>query len=74
MRLSNQKQESGDHKLLKEKEAAEYLRISRTTLWRLRKNGKISFSRIGSQLLYDIEEDLETFLARTKQPAFAAID
>ncbi len=81
--MTNEKQISSDRALLNKKdsaireqeiltnaEAARYLRCSPITLWRLRKNGKISFHRIAGKLVYT-REDLENFLERNKQDAFA---
>jgi excisionase family DNA binding protein len=68
----NEKQALPDRELLTEKEAAEYLRISRITLWRERQKGNISFRRAGSKLLYDRDEDLNAYLNRSKRAAFAA--
>ncbi len=79
----NEKQTSPDHELLNTKneaterqrnftdrEAAAYLRIGQTTLWRLRKNGKIAFSRAASKIIYT-QADLENYLKSTKREAFA---
>jgi excisionase family DNA binding protein len=53
-----------------DREAAEYLRIGQTTLWRLRKAGKISFRRAASKIIYT-QSDLENYLSSTKREAFA---
>jgi predicted site-specific integrase-resolvase len=53
-----------------DKEAAEFLRISQVTLWRERKKGVISFSLVGSKIMYE-RGDLENYLRRTKQNAVA---
>ncbi len=53
-----------------DREAAEYLRIGQTTLWRLRKAGKISFRRAASKIIYT-QNDLESYLNSTKRDAFA---
>jgi DNA binding domain, excisionase family len=42
------------------KEAADYLRTSTLTLWRLRRGGAIPFYRIASKILYR-RSDLDTF-------------
>jgi len=42
------------------KEAADYLRTSTLTLWRLRRSGSIPFYRIASKVLYR-RSDLDTF-------------
>ncbi len=76
----NEKQILSDRILLNEKterqriftdrEAAEYLRVGQTTLWRLRKAGKISFRRAASKIIYT-RADLESYLESTKREAFA---
>lgn len=38
--------------LLTDKEAAQFLRLSTLTLWRLRKRGELPFVRIATKLLY----------------------
>jgi hypothetical protein len=57
--------------LFTSREAARYLRISITTLWRERTKGNISFRRASCKLLYS-RDDLETYLERNKQEACAA--
>lgn len=52
--------------LLTDKEAAEFLRSSPLTLWRLRKRGELPFTRIASKLLYR-RSDLENFLTRNQR-------
>jgi len=54
------------HELLTDKEAANYLRSSQITLWRLRKKGELPFNRIASKILYR-RSDLENFLARNQR-------
>ena len=71
----NEKQISTDRaalnqKIFTDREAAEYLRIGQTTLWRLRKTGKISFRRAASKIIYT-QNDLENYLSSTKREAFA---
>jgi hypothetical protein len=46
-----------------EDEAAEILRISKVTLWRERKRGRISFRRSASRPVY-LREDLDDYLRR----------
>jgi len=46
-----------------EDEAAEILRISKVTLWRERKKGRISFRRSASRPVY-LREDLDAYLKR----------
>lgn len=62
--MQNEKQ------IFTDKEAAAYLRIGQTTLWRLRKTGKISFRRSASKIVYT-ETDLKNYLESTKRNAFA---
>lgn len=52
-----------------DKEAAKYLRIGQTTLWRERKKGRISFRRAASKIIYT-QADLESYLESTKRNAF----
>ncbi len=59
-----------EKQIFTDKEAAEYLRIGQTTLWRLRKTGKISFRRAASKIIYT-QSDLENYLHSTKRDAFA---
>jgi hypothetical protein len=59
------------NELFTEIEAARYLRISRTTLWRERSKGNIAFRRASCKLLYS-RADLENYLERNKQEACAA--
>lgn len=40
-----------DEKIFTTKEAIEFLRISRTTLWRLRKQSKLSYCALGNKLV-----------------------
>jgi hypothetical protein len=54
--------------LFTSREAAKYLRISITTLWRERSKGNITFRRASCKLLYS-RADLENYLERNKQPA-----
>ncbi|MBK7931977.1 MAG: helix-turn-helix domain-containing protein [Acidobacteria bacterium] len=53
---------------LTNKEAAQLLRLSEVTLWRLRKNGAIPFIRIMSKILFR-RSDLEGFLLRNLRNA-----
>ena len=71
----NEKQISTDRaalnqKIFTDREAAEYLRIGQTTLWRERKKGKISFRRAASKIIYT-QTDLDNYLQSTKREAFA---
>ncbi len=56
--------------LLTDKEAAEYLRVAPITLWRERKAGRIAFCRVSGTLVYK-REDLEAYIQRNRQEAFA---
>jgi len=47
--------------MLTESEVLELLRISRTTLWNLRKEGKIPYYKIGGRYRYDKDEVLRAF-------------
>jgi len=69
----SEKQEPMMRTLLTEKEAADHLRCSRTTLWRERKDGRISFRKVGGALRYHIDEDLNEYLKRCKRSAFTAV-
>jgi excisionase family DNA binding protein len=60
-----------DGKLIGEKEACELLNVSRTTLWRLRKEGKMRFYRLGSKLGYSADQ-LREFLKSCEQANTAA--
>lgn len=51
-------------KLLTAKQVAERLSVSRVTLWRLARDGKIEAHRIGKQLRFEREE-VEAFIKRT---------
>jgi excisionase family DNA binding protein len=57
---------------LTRREAAEFLRVGSTTLWKLDRDGALCPVRVGSRCLYR-REDLEKFLSRlAKQQARAA--
>jgi excisionase family DNA binding protein len=47
--------------LYTDKEAAEYLRISQVTLWKYRRDRKISFIRLSGKVLYK-QEQLDALL------------
>lgn len=53
--------------LLTQEEAARTLRISKTSLWRLRSRGKIKAVQIGKKILFRLE-DLEKFIAENTFP------
>lgn len=60
--------ENDETKLLTEEEAASILRMHRITLLRLRKEGKISFLRLGTGRgrVFYTPEQLQEFLARSQ--------
>lgn len=51
-----------------DKEASQFLRLSQVSLWRLRKEGKITFRRVASKIVY-LREDLDAYLERNKRQA-----
>jgi hypothetical protein len=53
--------------LLSEKEAADYLGVCRLTLLRLRKRKLLGCFRVGTRILYGVEEHIKPFLARDEQ-------
>lgn len=53
--------------LLTETDVLKLLRISRTTLWNLRKEGKIPYYKVGGQYRYDKNEVLSAFRANVQQ-------
>jgi hypothetical protein len=53
--------------LMDEKTAGMFLHKSPATMWRLRKNGEISFRRMGG--IYYLREDIIEFLTRCKRSA-----
>lgn len=57
--------------LFTEQEASAYLRISKVSLWRERKAGRIAFHRISGRIVYSSQQ-LNEFLERNKREAFAA--
>lgn len=61
-----------DSGLRNENEAAKYLNVSRQTLTRLRKAGRISYYRIAKRVLYG-QEQLEAFLSSTAQQVCTSI-
>ena len=56
--------------MMTDAEVCEFLGISRTTLWRLRSAGKISYYRVATKVLYSIEhvEELLTNCERRSRP------
>ena len=55
-------------RLFNEREACAVLGISPVTLWRLRRAGQISFTRVRNSLRYT-EADIAEFLERSKRVA-----
>ena len=58
---------NGNRGLLSEKEAAEYIGVCRLTLMRLRQRQRLGFFRVGTRILYSIEEHIRPFLAVDEQ-------
>lgn len=54
--------------LLTDKEAAQFLRLSTLTLWRLRKRGELPFVRLATKLLYR-RTDLIALIERNQRNA-----
>ncbi len=67
--LINKNQEFEGRQIFTDKEASLYLRISQVTLWRLRRDGMISFHRAASKIIYT-QADLDNYLQSTKRSAF----
>lgn len=59
------------NQVLTEVEAAEFLRLSRQTLWQLRKARRIEFHKAGKKILYR-QRDLENFLSSVRVSGAAA--
>lgn len=56
-------------RLFNDTEAAEYLRMSKVTLWRERSSGRLGFRRCAGRLVYT-QRDLEEYLDRcSNRPA-----
>jgi len=55
---------ANQEKLLSVLDVVERLNVSRTTLWRLVRDGKIEAHRIGKQLRFERDE-VEAFIKRT---------
>jgi excisionase family DNA binding protein len=68
--IRDHRPEIRERDLFTEKEACEYLGVSPVTLWRERKNLRISFSRIGGQIRYQ-RSDIQEYLDRNRQSAVA---
>ena len=52
--------EVGDYELITENELSKRLSLSKVTLHKYRKEGKIPFSKIGRSIRYDYKEVMET--------------
>ncbi len=52
--------------VLTQVETAELLRISKTTLWRLRKRGEIKGFNVGAQVFFT-DEEVNTYIKRQMQ-------
>lgn len=61
---------ASENQLFTDKEASEMLRISKVTLWRIRKKGKIEFRRIGEKVFYT-KQDIDNYLENQKRAAYA---
>jgi excisionase family DNA binding protein len=66
----SEKIQTSEPTLLNETEAARFLNVSRQTLLRLRKAGKVGYYRIARRVLYG-QEHLEEFLASANQEGVA---
>lgn len=62
-------QNSNERGLLSEREAATYIGVCRLTLLRLRQRHQLGFFRVGSRVLYSIDEHIKPFLARSEEIA-----
>lgn len=56
-----------DRTILTEKEFCNLIRISRTKCWRLRKQGKLSYLRIGERIGF-LQKHVDEFLAACETP------
>ena len=54
-------------RLLLTREAAEFLRISVSTLNRMRDNGSIEYYKIGFRILFDVDKHLIPYLERCER-------
>ena len=57
---SNCTQPNLEYNIITEKELSERLKISKVTLHKYRKQGKIPFSQVGRTIRYDYKEVMET--------------
>lgn len=55
---------SNDNRLLRPREAAEWLKISERTLWTLNQRGELPAVRIGRNVRYDLADLIEFVDAR----------
>ena len=57
--------------VLTAKETCSFLRISRTTLWRLRKRGEIKGFNVGSQVFFT-DDEIKSYIERQMQKGESA--
>lgn len=57
--------------VLTAKETCSFLRISRTTLWRLRKKGEIKGFNVGAQVFFT-DEEIKLYIERQMQKGESA--
>lgn len=57
--------------LMTEKEAAEFLRLSTLTLYRLRKSGELPYVRLASKLFYKRSDLIDLIERQTRNPEVA---
>lgn len=55
-----------------EREVLQYLKISRTTAWKLRKSGRLRAYRIGNALRYS-DSDIAQFLSELQQNSLNSV-
>jgi excisionase family DNA binding protein len=68
MTISTQAELKSTQQIYSTKEVAEFLRISRQTLYRIRLDGVLSFRRVGGRVVFT-QQDLDEFLDRQKTQA-----
>lgn len=61
------------NQLYTDKEVSELLRVSQVTLWRERRDGKITFRRIAGKIIY-LQQDIDNYLEKNKRGGFAMND
>jgi excisionase family DNA binding protein len=60
-------EQNDQKKYLTQAEAADYVRLSPLTLWRLRKSGELPYCRSASKVLY-LRSELDSYLCRDRAP------